>query len=81
MVYKGCGFLGFFAGCTCRAAWMGLGGIRGVVREQAGAHEDRGIGWKRLACHHRVKNDQFTVQFTTSSLPSFLPSNSAKLLR
>ena len=48
-----------------------------MVREQAGAHEDRGIGWKRLACHHRVKNDEFTVQLTTSSLPS----NSAKLLR
>ena len=24
---KGRGFLGFFAGCTCRAAWMGLGGF------------------------------------------------------
>eukprot|EP00434_Breviolum_minutum_P036133 symbB.v1.2.032005.t1/scaffold3782.1/size50425/2 len=27
LVYKGRGFLGFFAGCTCRAAWMGLGGF------------------------------------------------------
>ena len=27
LVLKGRGFLGFFAGCTCRAAWMGLGGF------------------------------------------------------
>eukprot|EP00913_Durusdinium_trenchii_P023728 g22286.t1 len=28
LVYRGPrGFLGFFAGCTCRAAWMGLGGF------------------------------------------------------
>ena len=27
MVYSERGFRGFFAGCTCRAAWMGLGGF------------------------------------------------------
>lgn len=27
LVYKGRGLMGFFAGCTCRAAWMGLGGF------------------------------------------------------
>ena len=27
LVYSERGFRGFFAGCTCRAAWMGLGGF------------------------------------------------------